>query len=366
MTRLRMYDFRTTSPRCAGAGAALAVALVVLGGAGGPALVWAQAPARSGAGAAVAPSEELRAWDEGVSPERRSAARALLAEGNRLIKVPLFAQAEAKYREALAVWDHPALHYNLGIAQLNLVRLTEAYRSFQESLRHGPRPLGQEKFEQAGAYLELLETRLARVEVVCDVAGAEVALDGERLFIGPGAHEHVVSPGRHQLVASKAGHVPDTKQVALSSGERVRYVLMPRSLDDMAKRERRWAVWQPWATVVAGAGLIAGAGYLDVRSSQGFDRFDEGFEAECLPRGCQGSEIAGLVARKDAAELRQGVALGLYVAGGTALAVGAALVYFNRERLVERSQPSGISNLSVAPMMMTTSSGGGVSATVQF
>jgi uncharacterized membrane protein len=357
-----MYGCRT--PSTAGTGAALAVALVVVGAAGGPALVWAQAPARSGAGAVVAPSEELPAWDEGVSPEQRSAARALLAEGNRLIKVPLFAQAAAKYREALAAWDHPALHYNLGIAQLNLVRLTEAYESFQESLRHGPGPLGQEKFEQARAYLALLETRLARVEVVCNIAGAEVALDGERLFIGPGAHEHVVSPGRHQLVASAAGHVPDTEQIALSPGERVRYVLVPRSLDDMARRERRWAVWKPWAAVVAGAGLIAGAGYLDARSSRGFDRFDEGFEAECLPRGCQGSEIVGLVAQKDAAEVRQGVALGLYVAGGTALAVGAALVYFNRERLVERNQPSGIANVSVAPMV--TPSGGGVSATVQF
>jgi hypothetical protein len=306
-------------------------------------------------------NQESGPWESGVSAERRQAARELMLEGNRLIKVPLFAQAAARYRDALALWAHPAIHYNLGIAQLNLVQPIEAYRSFQEAMRHGPAALGQEKFEQAEEYLAILETRVARIEVSCDIAGAEVTLDGEPLFVGPGTREEIVNPGRHQLVASKSGHVPDTRQIAVSAGERARAALAPRSVDELATRERRWAVWKPWVVVAAGAGVVAGAGYLDWKSSSEFDRFEEGFAAECR-RGCTGSDIGALVELKETAELQQRIGLGLYVAGGTALAVGAALIYFNREQLVQRSEAGP----AVSIMQVVTVTGGGLSASVRF
>lgn len=301
-------------------------------------------------------------WDSGVSEDDRRAARALMLEGNRLVKVPLFAQAAAKYREALALWPHPAIHYNLGIARLNLVQPVDAYKSFEAAKRHGPGPLGREKFEQAGEYLAILETRLARIAVSCDIAGAHVTLDGEPLFTGPGTREEIVNPGRHQLVANKPEHVPDTRQIAVSPGERVRAVLVPRSMDEMARRERRWAVWKPWIPVAAGAGLLAGAGYLDWRGSRRFDDFEQGFDAECRPRGCEGNEIVDLVEQKETAELQKGVALGLYIAGGTAVALGAALIYFNRERLVERQ--NALPAVSITPVI--TGSGASLSARVRF
>lgn len=301
-------------------------------------------------------------WDRGVSVEQRRRARALMLEGNRLIKIPLIAQAADKYREGLVLWGHPALHYNLGIALLNLVQPIEAYRSFQQALRHGPAPLGQDKFEQGKKYLAMLDGRLSRISVACDIAGAEVTLDGERLFIGPGEREEIVTPGRHQLVAGKRNHVPDTRQVTLSPGKRVRAVLVPRSMDELARRERRWAVWKSWIPAAAGAGLIVGAGYLDWRSSSGFDDFDRGFEDRCRIRGCDGTDIPALVEQKESAEFQQGIALGLYIAGGVAVAASAALIYLNRERLTERQdlQPA----FSITPVI--TESGGGLSASIRF
>jgi hypothetical protein len=300
-------------------------------------------------------SEDLEPWEVGTTSEQRQRARELMAEGNRLIRMPLFAQAATKYREALTHWNHPVLHYNLAVAQLNLAQIIDAYRSFEKALGHGPEPLGQDKYDQAREYLAVLEKRLARIEVVCEVAGAEVLLDGEPLFTGPGTREELVSPGRHQLVASKAEHVPDTRQLAVSAGERARHVLMPRSMDELARRERRWATWKPWAAVAAGAGLIAGAAYLDWSSSQGFDRFDQGFQAnaECLLRGCQRHEISSLAEQRKTAERQQLAAIGLYAAGGAALALGATLVYFNRERLVHR----GDEHISIHPTLAPDSAG---------
>jgi tetratricopeptide (TPR) repeat protein len=342
------------SVACRRALPALAAGLMLLGAAGGRA--WAQDAAPADEEADLAP------WEQGVTPEQENAADELVAEGNRLIKIPLFAQAAAKYREALTHWDHPALHYNLGIAQLNLVQPLEAYRSFETSLRHGPEPLGQEKYDQAKEYLKTLEQRLARIEVVCQVPGAEVLLDGEPLFIGPGTREELVSPGRHQLVASKAEHVPDTRQIAVSAGERVRHVLAPRSMDEVARRERPWAVWKPWAAAAAGAGLIAGAGYLDWSSSQDFDRFDQGFESnmDCVRYGCRWDEIRELAEQREAARTRQRAAMGLYAVGGAALGAGAVLMYFNRERLVHR----GEERISIDPVLGPDSAG--VSARFSF
>jgi hypothetical protein len=320
-------------------------------------LAWAQES--TAADQLVEESDDLDPWEVGTTSEQRQKAREIMAEGNRLIRMPLFAQAAAKYREALSHWDHPVLHYNLAVAQLNLAQIIDAYRSFERSMRHGPEPLGQDKYDQAKEYLTVLEARLARIEVVCEIAGAEVLLDGEPLFTGPGTREELVSPGRHQLVASKPEHVPDTRQIAVSAGERVRHVLAPRSVDEVARRERRWTAWKPWTAVAAGAGLIAGAAYLDWASSRGFERFDQAFEAntDCLLRGCRVYEISALAAQRNTAKKQQQAAMGLYAAGGAALAIGATLIYFNRERLVHRGEERRI---SINPVLAPDSAGVGL------
>ena len=57
-----------------------------------------------------------RPWVEGVPQETRIAANRIFLEANSLMREGLFARAAEKYREALALWDHPGFHYNLAIA----------------------------------------------------------------------------------------------------------------------------------------------------------------------------------------------------------------------------------------------------------
>lgn len=295
-------------------------------------------------------------WKRGVSQQRQDAARRLMREGNRLFKIPLFLQAAAKYEEAIALWDHPAFRYNLAVTQLNLVQPIDAHENFEQALRHGAAPLGEDKFQQATQYLETLEKRLARLKVACEIAGAEVTLNGVLLFKGPGVYDDLVNPGQHQLVARKPEHVPDTKNVTLAAGESATQLMVPIKVTDVTRRERHWAAWKPWIVVGAGAGLLAGAGYLDWNAAQAITRFDEDFVARnCHIGGCERSEIPDLVERLEAANTRQNVALGLYIAAGLTLTTGAVLAYINRERLVDRVESSTPRRATLTPVLTPNS-----------
>ena len=297
-------------------------------------------------------AEEDRPWARGVPEARQEEARRVFAEANRSMKDGLFGQAAVRYKEILVLWDHPGVHYNLGLAQLSLDQPIAAYDSFGQALRFGPSPLlGQEKYDQAQRYLEVLAKQLARIEVVCAEEGAAVTLDGQPLFTGPGRYEGMVRPGGHQLVASKPGRIPATAQAVLSPGERGRYELAP-GVPESVQTERRWAVWKPWAAVGAGALVMAGAGWLDQRSSQGFDSFDSDFDALCNI-GCPEDEVpAAMQDRLERAALEQRAAQMTYAVGGAVLATGAVLVYLNRERLVRRGGQERMSQGSFSPVVV--------------
>jgi hypothetical protein len=331
-------------------------------------LVLAAAPARAQPYASSGVMQHLpgRPWARGVSLESRKRAYALFLEGNAVIRNGFFGQAAAKYEAALELWDHPAFHYNLGIAQMNLDQIVDAYQSFQAARRHGPRPIGEDKYEQAQVYLTLLGNQLAEIEVVCDEPGADVALDGKPLFRGPSRQRVMVRPGGHRAEASKPGRLSDVRQAVLDPGDRKRVTLAPQLPAHLATT-RRWARWIPWAVAGAGVVVVGSAGIMHQRSSVLFDEFDREFGERCpgTNNGCTEKEIPGpLRARLDDAHRWQWAARVTYAAGGLTLATSAALFFFNRERIVHERQPEGASRISLEPML--TSHGAGVSAHVRF
>lgn len=285
-------------------------------------------------------------WNHGVNIEQRKRARALFLEGNRLLQVPLFAQAADKYKQALALWPHPAFHYNLAIAQLNLVQPIDAYESLLQAMQYGPEALGASEHAQAQEYRQRLEQQLGRVGVACDEPGAEVTLDGQRLFTGPGRYEGVVLPGEHQVVASRPGRIPETRQVVLSPGERTEIALVLR-MPDRVETTRYLPAWVPWVGVGVGAALLSGGGYLDRQSSRSLAQFDATFDRQC-PRGCTPGEVPALATEVEEAEAQKRMALGLYIGGSLVLAGSAALLYLNRERVVRsKTRPSALSLVPV-------------------
>jgi hypothetical protein len=327
---------------------ATALALLVLGAT--PAVAQQQKPA------------EERPWAQGVSPEKQKAALELFRAGNTLLKDSVFVQAVEKYRQALALWDHPAIHYNLALALLNLDQPTEVYEHLVAAMRYGAAPLDTEKLEHARAYKNLIEKQLAELEVTCDDAGASVSLDGALLFKAPGHYTGRVRPGAHTFVISKEGHAPTTLSRTLHADEKTTLALKLYTDEDLTRYRRNWSAWKPWALVGAGVAVAVTGGVLHMQARKSYDSFDTRI-AEC--GGCvPAPDVSNLRSHGDS---MQQLAFGAYAVGGAAAITGAVLVYINRPRSYRISPDEAQSpppEASVAPLV--GSGEGGIQATFHF
>jgi hypothetical protein len=300
----------------------------------------------AGRNLARADTEEVKPWSQGISRETRAQARDIFMEGNRLMAIPLFAPAAEKFEEALALWPHPAIHYNLAIAQLNLLQQVAAYENLKKAIAHGAGPLGKDEYRQAMEYYRRLQTQLGFVDLRCDDEGAEVRLDGKLVLTGPGSHEAVLMPGSHQIVASKPGYVPEAREIVISPGERID-VSMRLRLPERVETERYMPAWAPWAGMGVGVALLSTGAYFDWRSSADLVRYKEDFSAQC-PFGCADVEAPELSDRGREIERGKRTAVGLYIAGSAVLVGSAIMIYVNRERVV-RSKVRSFSS-ALTPM----------------
>ncbi len=305
-------------------------------------------------------SGDERPWARGVSQQKQQVAIDLFRSANALLKESIFLKAAEQYRQALASWDHPAIHYNLALALLNLDQPIEVREHLEAAMRYGAAPLDAEKLENARAYKTLVEKQLAWVEITCETPGASVVLDGRPLFVGPGRSSGWVRAGPHTLVATGEGYLTQDQSRTLSPGERVTLDLKLFTSDDLIQYRRKWSAWKPWAVVGTGVALAAGGVLMHTTARGDFARFDTAIT------DCGGCVPAPAVAeQRSRGDTLQKGAFAAYGLGGAALVTGAVLLYVNRLQphqvdLSEASKPSA----SVTPYL--GAGGGGASATFRF
>ena len=123
-------------------------------------------------------TDDERPWARGVSDTDQSAALQSFREGNASLNEGVFVTAVKQYREALKHWDHPAIHYNLALALMNLDQPIEVYESLAKALKYdpkaGPAPLDADKYDRAKNYMLLAQKQVANVDITCDKPGAKV------------------------------------------------------------------------------------------------------------------------------------------------------------------------------------------------
>jgi hypothetical protein len=306
-----------------------------------------------------------RPWAEGVAAAEQEKARVLFKEGNDLLRESLFPQAVKKYRAALEIWDHPGIHFNLSLALLNLDQPIAVYRSLEKAMKHGPGPLGQEKYERAQSYFDLVSDQLGTVEITINEPQAKVSLDGKPVLTGPGTYRELLGVGEHQIVATKPGYIDKTVDFVIEPKEQERLEVVMFSIDSMTVSKRRWPSWMPWAVVGAGATVLAVGGGLHTQSSSSFASYDKSFDERCMDGGCNDSEVPDLTDQLNSAERQQQIAVTSYIVGGAALAGGLVMVFLNQPQVFRRDVEAGTERqLTLVPVI--TPDTAGVSAAFHF
>lgn len=273
-------------------------------------------------------ADATRPWAAGVAPTEQQAALGLFHDGNLELNDGLFAKAAEKYAEALKHWDHPAIHYNLALALMNLDKPIDAYDNFEAAMKFGEAPLqSKDKFDSAKNYLVVLSHAIGEVEVACNKKGAKVAIDGREVFTAPGIYKGKVKVGRHQIVATLEGHPTRVEATDIQPGAPFKIELHLYTVAELTRYRRKWdATWMPY--VVMGGGVAVGVlgGVFELLSSNKYADYDRQVSA-CGTACANSPALKDLRSSGDTFKTTGEVMYGI---GAAALVTGAVLWWINR------------------------------------
>jgi len=273
-----------------------------------------------------------RPWAAGVTPEKRAAALAKFRQGNELLNQGLFARASESYKAALESWKHPAIHYNLALALMNVDQPIEAYENLEKAIVYGEAPLEKDKFEHAKEYMVLLEKQIAHIEVSCDKPGAKVSVDGKEVFVAPGKFQARVRIGKHTFFAEKQGYTTRINAPFIGPNEHFRIELKLYTAEELTRYNRRWqTTWMPYAVIGGGvaAGLLGVVFELSANSS--YNDYDKAVAACNIDNaGCPTTD--SLRSTKDSGDTKKTLGYVTYGIAGVGIATGVVLAILNRPK----------------------------------
>lgn len=275
-------------------------------------------------------------WEQGVPKERRERAQALFAEGNVLFAQQAHAPALAKYRSAIALWDHPLVRFNMAVTEIRLDRILDAADDLDAALRFGDAPFTEELYRQALDYQRLVAGRVGVIEARCGQVGAQVQLDGKPWFQCPGTQKQRVLAGEHVVVAEKSQYLTYSRRVVVSGNSTAtdRVELVP--LENVVRYDYPAPRWLPWTTAGVGAAVAFGGLAFWFAGRNEMDQFDADFARLC-PTGCRAdlSDQPQLARDRDRAEMKGTIAVAMWATGGV-LAVGGLVWgrFVNRPRRI--------------------------------
>jgi hypothetical protein len=315
------------------------------------------------------PPQDDTPWGKGVSAERKAAAQRSLGEGNDLFVQNKFREALAKYEEAVASWDHPAIRFNMVRTLIALDRPLDASKSLERALAFGKGPLEDSMYTEALNYQKLLAGQIAEYEVSCKQPGVKVKVNGESLLDCPGAKGKQTLPGNHVVVAAKAGFVTQTQDVVLLPGKKQPIVIELISLEKATLYKPRWKPWKPWAVVGGGAVLVGLGALLDLQANNDLDQLAAAVSAGCddVPGTCTADEYREIEYEQteSRAITKNRIAIGMMATGGAVVIGGIVAVILNRPRpyVSETREPTK----SIATIVPTFGhDGGGVAVLGRF
>jgi hypothetical protein len=272
---------------------------------------------------------DARPWAAGVSDADQTRALELLARGNEQLDQGLYSAALDLYRQGIAIWDHPAIRYNVAVADINLERPIEAYQELERALAF-PEALEPDVRDQAHAYERLLHAQIVHLSIDCVDAGTRITLDGVEIATPcPGSSSRLLLPGRHQLVATKSGYLTRAVELVPSGGDTPHERIDLMTIEEATVTRRRWPLWKPYAVVGTAAAIGVAGLVVELQSAATFRSYDHAIAQLCPDRPCD--SVPSVVSSAYSEARRENhVAIGLFIGAGATLATGAVLLWIDR------------------------------------
>lgn len=299
-------------------------------------------------------------WFQQTPADARQRAQALFAQALDKHQQLLRGEARELYEQALALWDNPDIRWNLALVLEDLGQYLRAHQQLEGAL-HWEAAVGAERLREIRDRMRTLEIEhLARIEVCSEEPGADVKLDGQPWLRDAASRSMLVLSGEHYIAASKPGYFPVSRTVYVKAGQRARVVL--RMDEDRLIETRRWAVWKPWAMVLAGVAVAAVGVDLEQQAIA-----HRNAAAKLLPGPCNsffGCTPTPSPAGYDRAVTDRQTAIGAFVAGGATLVVGLTMVRLNEQLHVHRTEARAPGPIEVTPILSADQVG--ISARLRF
>jgi hypothetical protein len=295
---------------------------------------------------------QRRPWAQGVPPEKQARAAALFEQGNELLENSLLPKAIERYTQALELWSHPSIHYNMALALVHLNDPIRLHKHLTEAMRYEGQPLDDAKVTRIRDLLKVVERQLVRVRITSEVAGASVRMNGQELFVAPGRYEAWVLPDDYTFTVVREGYPLNERKRTAAAGEQLNLDYKLYTEEELTRYRRLWPAWKPWTVVGVGAVLTGGGLMLNGRASDRYRSFDEAISrcsSSNSDRGCLPSPE--LLTERTRGNRFQNAALGSFAVGGAALALGVTLSYFNRLQANVISPDEHEQSLNISPVV---------------
>jgi hypothetical protein len=188
----------------------------------------AKAPDTAKPPAAGKPPETAPQSDAPASPQEE--ARVRFQRGLELYQEGNFEAALTEFRKAYELAPSYQVRYNIGQVCFQLQDYACALKSFRTYLAEGGQNITTERVQAVQHDIGKLSTRVASLEIVSNVPGAEVFIDDVSFGKTPFASTIVVSAGRRRIYAVKEGCLPVTRIVEVPGSDAMRVALELRQI----------------------------------------------------------------------------------------------------------------------------------------
>jgi tetratricopeptide (TPR) repeat protein len=270
------------------------------------------------------------------------AAKARFDQGVELASQGDYEGALQAFRDAHAASPNVAVLYNIGQAEVALGRPVEAAATLSRYLREGGDSVPPERRRQVKEQLELLESFIVDLDVTLP-PNARISVDGREVGRSPLAEPVRLTAGRHKVDASLDEAPPSNAQPTECPAVRT-IVDTPAPATPSSERGGLRAA-MPYALIGAGVALGASALGVYLWKREDYERWQAG-ETTLRTETPGSSSYQALAAENQrlAASLSTAnrAIVGLSVAGGVMVAVGASLY------LIDRAATRRLTSLTVA------------------